>query len=192
VRRYPAAVGLTTLLLSPADLRGRRASVLLRPDAAFPLAVALREGRASLGQVLAFVSQLYFRGKLTYAGRFGSVVRVIVPGRGLIDPGMRVATEHVHAFAQVEVDPRTDAYRAPLIRDARVLAAEVDGPVVLLGSIATGKYVEPLSEVLGERLAAPRAFVGRGDMSRGSMLLRAAEVGRELAYAPVAELVRRG
>jgi len=180
---------MTTLLLSPADLRGRRSEVLVRSAAEFPLALALRDGRATLGEVFAFVSQLYFRGKLTYAGRFGGVVRVIVPGRGLLDPGMRVATEHVHAFAQVEVDPRTDAYRAPLIRDARMLAEEVSGPVVLLGSISTGKYVEPLSTVLGDRLLAPRAFVGRGDMSRGSLLLRAAESGRELEYAPVSALV---
>ncbi len=160
----------------------------MRVHAEFPLARALQGGRATLGEVFAFVSQLYFRGKLAYAGRFGGVVRVIVPGRGLLDPGLRVATEHVHAFAQVEVDPRTDAYRAPLVRDARALAEQVEGPVVLLGSISTRKYVEPLSSVLGDRLLAPRAFVGRGDMSRGSLLLRAAESGQELQYAPVSAL----
>jgi len=179
---------MTTLLLSPADLRGRRSAVLVRNAAGFPLALALQEGRATLGEVFAFVSQLYFRGKLAYAVRFGGVVRVIVPGRGLLDPAMRVATEHVHAFAQVEVDPRTDAYRGPLIRDARLLREQVEGPVVLLGSIATAKYVEPLAEVFGDRLLAPRAFVGRGDMSRGALLLRAAESGQELPYAPVSAL----
>jgi hypothetical protein len=179
---------MTSLLLSPADLRGRRAVVLLRDAASFPLARAVQEGRATLGEVFAFVSQLYFRGKLAYARRFGGVVRVIVPGRGLLDPGMRVAVEHIEAFAQVGVDPKTESYRGPLVRDARTLAAQVEGPVVLLGSIATAKYVEPLSEVLGDRLLAPKAFVGRGDMSRGALLLRAAETGRELEYAPVSVL----
>jgi hypothetical protein len=49
-----------------------------------------------------------------------------------------------------------------------------------------------LLEVIGERLLFPTDFVGRGDMSRGALLLRAARDGRELAYEPVAGAVRRG
>jgi hypothetical protein len=64
--------------------------------------------------------------------------------------------------------------------------------VVLLGSVATGKYVDPLTEALGERLRFPGDFVGRGDMSRGGLLLRSVRDGRELDYLPVAGSVRRG
>jgi hypothetical protein len=58
--------------------------------------------------------------------------------------------------------------------------------------VATGKYVDVLLDVIGERLLFPVEFVGRGDMSRGALLLRAAEAGRELTYEPVAGAVRRG
>jgi hypothetical protein len=184
-----AIVEMTTFLLSPANLGGRRASILMRQGAAFPLARALQEGQAPLGEVFAFVSKLYFRGKLAYATRFGGVVRIIVPGRGLLDPHLRVHTDHLHAFAEVGVDARSELYRRPLVKDAAALAAEVDGPIVLLGSLATRKYVDPLTEVLGDRLHAPRTFLGRGDMSRGSVLLKAAEAGVELVYAPVSELL---
>lgn len=176
---------MSTFLLSPADCRGRRAETLLRPAATFPLAVALRDGQATIGEVFSFVSQLYFRGKLAYATRFGRVVRVIVPGRGLLDPGLRVCTDHVDAFSQVPVDPRAPGYLGPLVRDAEALSDAVDGPVVLLGSVATGKYVDPLREVFGSRLLFPEAFAGQGDMRRGAMLLEAARAGRELRYVPV-------
>jgi hypothetical protein len=58
--------------------------------------------------------------------------------------------------------------------------------------VATGKYVDVLLDVVGERLLFPTEFVGRGDMSRGALLLRAARAERELAYAAVAGAVRRG
>ncbi len=51
---------------------------------------------------------------------------------------------------------------------------------MLLGSVATGKYVDPLTEALGDRLRFPGDFVGRGDMSRGGLLLRCVREGREL------------
>jgi hypothetical protein len=88
-------------------------------------------------------------------------------------------------------DPR---YRRPLLRDARHLAHALgpDSEVVLLGSIATGKYLDPLLEVLGERLRFPSAFVGRGDMSRGGLLLRQARARIELDYIPVRGAARRG
>ena len=176
---------MTTFLLSPADCRGKRAGLLLREEAAFPLAVELRAGRATLGAVFSFVSGLYFRGKLTYATRFGGVVRVIVPGRGLIDPALRIATAHVEAFAEVPVDLEVPGYLGPLERDLVRLAEEVEGPVVLLRSVATAKYVSPLSAALGDRLRFPTSFLGKGDMSRGAMLLDAVKAGEELVYGPV-------
>lgn len=65
------------------------------------------------------------------------------------------------------------------------------GEVVLLGSIATGKYIFPLQEALGSRLYFPSEFVGRGDMSRGSLLLRHARAEVELDYTRVPGAAKR-
>ena len=82
------------------------------------------------------------------------------------------------------------------MRDARALAVALAGAaswqVVLLGSVASGKYVEPLTEVFGERLVFPAEFVGRGDMSRGGLLLRSVADGRELDYVPLEGAARHG
>jgi hypothetical protein len=64
--------------------------------------------------------------------------------------------------------------------------------VVLLGSIATGKYVDVLLENFQQRLRFPADFVGRGDMSRGGLLLRCAVDKTELTYISVAGAIRRG
>ena len=64
--------------------------------------------------------------------------------------------------------------------------------MVLLGSIASGKYVEALLPIFGERLLFPPAFIGRGDMSRGGLMLRCAASGEELDYIPVAGAIRQG
>ena len=82
----------------------------------------------------------------------------------------------------------------PLLRDARQIGRGL-GPedqAVLLGSVATGKYVDPLLEVLSDRLYMPAEFVGRGDMSRGGLLLRCVASGRQLTYVPVMGSERRG
>ena len=86
------------------------------------------------------------------------------------------------------MEPSDSRYRAPLERDARMISelAGDDCEIVLLGSIATPKYVEPLAAVLGERLVFPAEFVGRGDMSRGGLMLRCVRAGTQLAYVPVA------
>jgi hypothetical protein len=62
----------------------------------------------------------------------------------------------------------------------------------LLGSIATAKYVEPLLGIFEERLLFPSAFVGRGDMSRGGLMLRSARDGVELSYEPVGSAILHG
>ena len=64
--------------------------------------------------------------------------------------------------------------------------------VVLLGSIATGKYLDLLAGPFGERLRFPSEFVGRGDMSRGGLLLRCVRAGAELTYVPVLGAIRTG
>ena len=64
--------------------------------------------------------------------------------------------------------------------------------VGLTGSIATGKYANILIDAFGERLRFPIDFVGRGDMSRGGLLLRCAQEGRQLEYQAVVGAVRHG
>jgi len=183
-------------LLSPANASGERAALLLREQAEFDLArrIRSREG-APLGAVYSFVSGLYFRGKLTYAMRFSpESIFVIVPGAGLVAPHTPVRRRDLLRYARVPVSPAEPKYRRPFLRDVRRLARDA-GPettVVLLGSIATDKYCSVLLDVFGERLLFPSDFVGRGDMSRGGLLLRAARDGFELPYAPVAGAVRHG
>lgn len=175
-------------------------ALVLSERARFPLALAVRSAGAPLGEVFRFASGLYFRGKLAYAEAFARPPRgvpgalVIAPGAGLLPPEQVVGTAELRAFAAVPVDAADPRFRAPLERDARALAERLGprGEVVLLGSIATAKYVEPLLGVLGERLLFPAAFVGRGDMSRGGLMLRAARAGIELEYVSVLGAVRHG
>jgi len=184
-------------LLSPANCGGRRAEHVLSPRASFPLAHELRSKQgARLGDLFTFVSGLYFRGKLTYARRFAAPgdVHIITPTSGLRDPDTFVTRKAMQAFAAGEIDPANARYRRPFEQSARVLAAEIgpDCNVVLLGSVASPKYVGVLAGIFGERLLFPIAFVGRGDMSRGGLLLRKAREGTELEYTPVAGAVLHG
>ena len=64
--------------------------------------------------------------------------------------------------------------------------------MILLGSVASGKYVDVLLPIFGERLLFPGSFVGRGDMSRGGLMLRAVAAGEELEYQALAGAVRHG
>ena len=187
-------------LLSPAHCGGLRAQMVLRERASFDLAQRVRVAGAPLGEVFSFLSGLYFRGKLTYARAFANAadgragVFVITPTDGLRPADEPVDLARLRRFATVDIAGDDPRYREPLDRDARQLARRIGpgGEVVLLGSIATGKYVEPLLAVLGERLRFPADFVGRGDMSRGGLLLRCARAGTELTYVGVRDAVRRG
>jgi hypothetical protein len=187
-------------LLSPASTFGRRSKLLFNEAATFALAVALRSGGASIGEVFSFLSGLYFRGKLTYAKAFAQPPRqvpsvlVITPDRGLVSPDLRITLADLRAFSESPVDVTNERYRTPLERDARGIDETVHGDVdvVLLGSIATGKYVDVLLDIFGERLLFPREFVGRGDMSRGGLLLRCVDSMSELTYIPAAGALRKG
>ena len=193
-------------LLSPANCSGRRAQIVLSERAQFDLALRLRgESGVAIGEVFAFISGLYFKGKLTYALRFanppepgaaiaGSGALVITPTAGLRPADTPVTVKALHAFAKVDIAADDPRYRKPLLASARALADEIGGEcdVVLLGSIASAKYVDVLTQVFGERLLFPIDFVGRGDMSRGGLMLRAARAGDELPYAPVIGAVRHG
>jgi hypothetical protein len=179
-------------LLSPANCRGRRAQQVLSPRAVLSVATRLRAAPGvPIGEVFAHMSGLYFRGKLAYARRFGQAW-VITPDRGLIPADTPITADVLVGFAGVEISLENPAYRAPLEATTRSLAQSTDAEFVLLGSVASEKYVEVLGAILGSRLLFPSTFVGRGDMSRGGLLLRAAASGSELAYAPVLGAVRRG
>jgi hypothetical protein len=188
-------------LLSPARCDGERAKLLINPAGRSSLAMQLREPEGvPLGEIFSFMSSLYFRGKLTYARVFANPPEgtppalVITAGRGLVPPETRVRREDLIAFSTVDIAGGDERYLAPLRRDLAALARTIDAStlVVLLGSVATGKYVDTLLDTFGERLLFPPSFVGRGDMSRGGLLLRHAHEGRELDYVPVAGAVRRG
>src|SRR5687767_12604319 len=105
-------------LLSPARCDGKRAQVVLRDTAAFPLAKQLRsEEGAPLGDVFSFLSGLYFRGKLAYARRFASAppavggAWVITTNRGLISPDTRVTVDDLRQFGCTDIHEADDAYR---------------------------------------------------------------------------------
>lgn len=174
--------------------------MLMRPEARFDLAIKLREGGATIGEIYSFISGLYFRGKMTYVSAFAGAPErvppalVIVPGAGLVPPETIVTSDQLRAIAQIPVDEANLEYRKPLLDAAKLLDqhAGPDCRHVLLGSIASEKYSNPLLNVFGERLLFPSDFVGRGDMSRGGLMLRAARSGTELTYIPVRGAVRHG
>ena len=188
-----------TFLLSPAYAGGRRAQMLLSERAEFALARRLRGGEpVSLGEAFTFLSGLYFRGKLAYANAFAwpdpSRVLVITPTRGLVQAATSVTLSDLREFAEVDIEEGDPRYRKPLERDLRRLVRQLTPQceVVLLGSVATAKYVGVLLEILRERIRFPGDFVGRGDMSRGGLLLRCAADRTELSYIPVQCAVRKG
>jgi len=184
-------------LLSPAKASGVRMGHLLRPGASFDLALKLQAGALTLGEAFEFASGLYFRGKRAYARAFARPPRgvpgalVIAPGVGLVAEETKISAAQLRALGEVPVDAAEPRFTGPLRESARLLERAA-ARVVLLGSIASGKYVDPLLAVFGPRLLFPPAFVGRGDMSRGGLLLRCARDGAELEYAPVEGAARRG
>jgi hypothetical protein len=193
-------------LLSPANCSGPRAQMLLSDRASFDLAKRLRGPQGvALGEAFAFISGLYFKGKLAYALEFArppepdlpltaSGALVITPNAGLRAAETAVTVDALRKFATVDIAANDPRYRKPLVSSARALAEEIgaDTEVVLLGSVASAKYVDVLIDVFGDRLLFPTDFVGRGDMSRGGLMLRCVRAGEELAYAPVRGAVRHG
>lgn len=181
----------TVFLLSPAFCGGQRAAILLNTKSQAVTALEFRSGQMTLGRAFAFMSGLYFRGKLTYAARFGDPL-VITPTRGLQPPSLPFNLKVLREFAVGDVSLDNPEYRRALERDAAALSRRIgdDGQVVLLGSVASGKYVDVLLPIFGDRLRFPIDFVGRGDMSRGGLLLRSAASGVELVYEPLTAGVR--
>jgi hypothetical protein len=189
-------------LLSPASCGGKRAALLFNERAEFDIAVRVRnQPGAPLGDVFSFLSGLYFRGKLAYARTFTNPpprkapgIQIITPTDGLYSPGSLVTLKDLERFATVAIDAEDSRYRYPLERDAAKIAERV-GPkcqVVLLGSVASGKYVDVLLPIFGKHLVFPQEFIGHGDMARGGLLLQRADSGKELTYIPVADPARLG
>jgi hypothetical protein len=165
--------------------------MLIRPEAEFALARQLRKQGVPIGEAFAFLSGLYFRGKLAYARAFARPEDslVITPNRGLVPVDTVVTAADIVKFGEVDISDDDPRYTKPLIRDLQVLTAD---SAILLGSIATAKYVAPLTQILGDRLLVPAEFAGRGDMSRGGLLLRHARAGKELTYESIASAARHG
>src|SRR6185437_1729765 len=142
-------------LLSPANCNGPRAKMVVSDRAQFDLAVRLRREGAAIGEVFAFVSGLYFKGKLAYALTFaqppdpdsdvtGTGALVITPSAGLRPAETVVTADALRTFAGIDIAKNDPRSRKPLLASARALDHEI-GPecdVVLLGSIASQKYVE--------------------------------------------------
>lgn len=182
-------------LLSPANVSGIRAKQLMSPRAGFDAAVQYRSvDGVPIADAFAFMSALYFRGKIAYARRFavpspvvgGDGIFVITPGFGLVGPDWRITPERMKKLRATDVDASKRTYTKPLREHASLvaeaLAAEPDAEIVLLGSVASGKYVDVLWPILGDKLRFPVAFAGLGDMARGGLMLRAARTERELVY----------
>ena len=186
-------------LLSPANTSGLRAQQLTSPRSNFDAARLYRSKEGvPISIAFAFMSALYFRGKIAYALHFANPspegVFVIAPGFGLVPYDWRVTEERMKVLSKTDVDVRVRNYRKPLERDVRALAETIgaDAEVVLLGSVASGKYVDILLPLLGSRLRFPAMFAGMGDMARGGLLLRAARADRELEYTTLDAPRHRG
>jgi hypothetical protein len=180
-------------LLSPATCSGKRATQLVHPDAKFDLALRVQSDGAPLAEVFAFLSSLYFRGKVAYANRFARPPRglrgahVITSNQGLLPLETMVTRRDLLAFDEVEIDPLEPRYTGPVRDTARAVARALppETEVVLLGSVASNKYTQILLPIFAERLLFPRAFAGLGDMSRGGLMLRRTRSGRELRYVRI-------
>jgi hypothetical protein len=104
-----------------------------------------------------------------------------------VPPDWRINEERMKRMRKIDIDAATRTYTKPLREHASLIARALDAEgsdaeVVLLGSVATGKYVDVLRPILGDRLRFPKHFAGLGDMARGGLMLRAARMGVELEY----------
>jgi hypothetical protein len=188
-------------LLSPANVAGKRAKMLLNTEAAFELARRLHAGgEVTLGEAFTFMSGLYFRGKLAYARAFAQPpagltgAYVITSNRGLVPADTLVTAEELATFSRDPINSQNKGYSEPLVRTAVALANIVpcDCSIVLLGSVASGKYIDHLLPIFAKNLQFPLEFVGRGDMSRGGLLLRSAAANRMLDHVSIAGALLRG
>ena len=175
-------------LVSPANLSGLRAKQLASPRAKFQTALRYQSPEGvPIADAFAFMSALYFRGKIAYARHFADPpdgVLIITSGYGLVPPDWALNEERMKRMKKIDIDVASRSYSKPLRDHAKQLASmlQPDAQVVLLGSVATGKYVDVLKPILGPWLRFPKLFAGLGDMARGGLMLRAVRADRELEY----------
>jgi hypothetical protein len=185
-------------ILSPANCNGLRARWVLKKSSRSDLAVRLRSAGVSLGEVFTYLSALYFRGKLAYARNFAEPpsscpgILIITPTAGLLAHDTLIRLSRLRGFGRVPIHVKNQTYRAALRRSAKDLVNQLgtECQIVLLGSVATGKYLDILGPIFGTRLRVPAEFVGLGDMARGGLLLRCVRDNRQLNYVEVASVVR--
>src|ERR1700676_2166960 len=179
-------------LLSPANASGVNGQRLLGARGESALALRLRRSGAPLGEIYRFISRLYFRGKLDYAQQFQNPPRgiagvQIITGTGLMLPETVVTLSDLRRISSTAIAAKNSHYRLPLDSDLLRLREMVgnETDVILPGSGATSNDIAPITEVFRERVLFPKDFLGVGDMSRGSILLRCCAQGLELEYLPV-------
>ena len=159
-----------------------------------------------IGKVFTFLSGLYFRGKVAYAERFSAPMSasaslvapesvgawVITSNQGLLPLHAPIGLDDLQSFSRTPIALGEPRYEEPLRRDLSRLISDDNSATeyVLLGSVSTDKYTEALVSILGERVLFPVEFLGRGDMSRGALMLRHSRAGEELAYAPLADVLK--
>jgi hypothetical protein len=185
-------------ILSPANCNGLRARWVLKKSSRSDLAMRLRSAGVSLGEVFTYLSALYFRGKLAYARNFAEPpsscpgILIITPTAGLLAHDTLIRLSRLRGFGRVPIHVKNQTYRAALRRSAKDLVNQLgtECQIVLLGSVATGKYLDILGPIFGTRLRVPAEFVGLGDMARGGLLLRCVRENRQLNYVEVASVVR--
>src|ERR1700687_5976686 len=146
-------------LLSPANTSGIKGQRLLSSTGESELAARLRGLGAPLGDVYRSISSLYFRGKLDYAERFQNPPRgiagiQIITGAGLMLPETVVTLSELRRISSTSIDAKNSQYRLPLdsalLRLREMVGNQTD--IILLGSVATSKYITPITEVFRERL----------------------------------------
>src|SRR5688572_26692697 len=119
-------------LLSPARLTGKRANILMRPEARFDLANRLRSEGLPLGEIFSFMSGLYFRGKLTYANAFASPPHgvagsyIITSARGLVPATTHTTLQDLEILAGTPIDPADAFYYRTVQEGARNLLNQMD------------------------------------------------------------------
>ncbi len=177
-------------VLSPADCNGLRARWVLKKTSRSELAQRLRAGGAPLGEVFSFLSALYFRGKLAYALAFAAPpsgcpgVWLITPTAGLVPHDRVIRLAGLRGYSRGRIHVKNKPYCTALRRSAKKLAAQTgeDCEIVLLGSLATGKYLDILATDFRQaaarsgRIHRPR----RHEPRRLAAALRAGSEGAEL------------
>ena len=119
-------------------------------------------------------------------------MHIITPTRGLVPAETLIGLRELSEFASVPVHPKEPRFTDPLRQSIQAMSTFEMPEVILLGSVATGKYTDTLLPLLGDRLLFPADFAGRGDMSRGALLLRSVAADQELHYVPVTAACLQG